>query len=570
MAPNERVRLGETSSGRGARGQPGRRVDLPVDEVLGGRGLVAGEPGSGASNTAGLLARAIADRDHGLLVVDDTGEYTAMLAGREFLHVGATGACDLRLDEDRAGPLAELAFEGELPVVFDRSTYRDAAAADAALAALSRRLFAVAEERPRPFLVVLEGLSEYLPDGDPEGDLGRILRRVARRGGARGLGVLGVSRRPADVDRAFVESCDWRVWHRLTRHEETMVLRRRVDGERASAVRGLSDREAFLVAGRADDVRRVEVDHVPAGHGRPPAGSDGPDRLEALRDRLDERGDRIAALEARLETAREVDDAADRFVDRLLDRLAESSLVGRERSESDRTGRDGTERPTRDGDGEARNGTDGVDEDAMAAFGDLLGDGTDDPSPNGNGSSEAAGGEPIGSGFAALAGAGAADEPDWSDDTSGGSGSTTVEDRDDGVRSPRPSVGAQVADFERGASAGVLAEADPTDDADGRPAVVARLVAALESLDEEAIALVEHYREEGPDRPADAHEAVTGWPDRVAAYRVNRELRRAGLVEHVGRGYYDYCLPATVREGCEADRSHGAYARDVEQEFLEA
>jgi hypothetical protein len=94
----------------------------------------------------------------------------------------------------------------------------------------------------------------------------------------------------------------------------------------------------------------------------------------------------------------------------------------------------------------------------------------------------------------------------------------------------------------------------------------------LEALDEPARAMLAYYRAEGPARPEAAHSAAPDRASRVPAYTLNRQLRRAGLIEHVGRGRYDYSLCERIEAGLPADRDQetaAVYVRDLEQASLD-
>jgi hypothetical protein len=56
------------------------------------------------------------------------------------------------------------------------------------------------------------------------------------------------------------------------------------------------------------------------------------------------------------------------------------------------------------------------------------------------------------------------------------------------------------------------------------------------------------YREIDACDPVDAHVAAGEVGDKQLAYSRNGPLRRAGFVEHVGRGRYAYAIPELVRE----------------------
>lgn len=71
-----------------------------------------------------------------------------------------------------------------------------------------------------------------------------------------------------------------------------------------------------------------------------------------------------------------------------------------------------------------------------------------------------------------------------------------------------------------------------------RRPVVAHLRSTIEQLDPVTRKMLAHYHEYGPASPLDAHVVAGGDGDRTAAYRRNGVLREASLVVHVGRGRY--------------------------------
>ncbi|MFB6165828.1 MAG: helicase HerA domain-containing protein, partial [Haloarculaceae archaeon] len=66
----ETIRVAELSDGPPLGEQPDRPVDLPVVEILTGRGFVTGKSGSGKSNTASVVAEKLLDSGFGILIVD--------------------------------------------------------------------------------------------------------------------------------------------------------------------------------------------------------------------------------------------------------------------------------------------------------------------------------------------------------------------------------------------------------------------------------------------------------------------------------------------------------------------
>ena len=87
-----------------------------------------------------------------------------------------------------------------------------------------------------------------------------------------------------------------------------------------------------------------------------------------------------------------------------------------------------------------------------------------------------------------------------------------------------------------------------TGDLTGRADVIERLRGVVSSLPAAAQRMLSFYRGAEICDPVDAHVAAGEVGDTHLAYSRNRLLRRAGFVEHVGRGRYAYALPGLVRE----------------------
>jgi len=332
----------EIDVGETAAGDP---YALPVEDVLTGRAFVTGKSGSGKSNTASVVAEGLLDRGHPFLVVDVDGEYHGLKQEYELLHVGATERCDLQVGPEHASKLAELALEQDVPIVLDVSGFVDEDVADALVENVAEELFAREQDIRRPFLLVVEEIHEYIPQQGGLDDVGEQLIRVAKRGRKRGLGMLGISQRPADVKKDFITQCDWLVWHRLTWDNDTDVVARVVDRDHADAVEDLNDGEAFVQADWSEtDVKRVQMRRkrtvdLGATPGledveRPELKSIGEDLVEELeeisaqeerrRDRIaeleatiEEKDDRIAELEDEVERLRTADEAIDLLTSRI-------------------------------------------------------------------------------------------------------------------------------------------------------------------------------------------------------------------------------------------------------------
>ena len=330
MADQKTITVGET-----AVGEP---YTLPIEDVLTGRGFVTGKSGAGKSNTGSVIVEELLEEGHPVLVVDTDGEYWGLKESYEILHVGATEECDLQVGPEHASKLAQLALEQHVPIVLDVSGYVDADVADELVHDVAHELFVRENDVRRPFLLLVEEVHEYIPQSGSPGDVGEMLIRVAKRGRKRGLGMVGLSQRPASVDKDFITQADLLVWHRLTWGNDVDVVRTVIDAAHADEVDDLGDGEAFVQADWNEaDVQRVQFrrkNTFDAGAApglddveRPELKSIGEDLAEELEEisaEQDRRQDRIAELEARLEEKDDVIAEKEAEIERL--RTADETL----------------------------------------------------------------------------------------------------------------------------------------------------------------------------------------------------------------------------------------------------
>ena len=232
---------------------------LPILDVLTGRGFITGKSGSGKSNTASVIAEELLDAGHAMLIVDTDGEYYGLKEAYEILHAGADETCDIQVGPEHAGKLAEIALRQNVPVVLDVSGYIEDKEARSVVQATAKALYDMEHEDRRPFLLMVEEVHEYLPEGPGLDELGETLIRIAKRGRKRGLGFVGISQRPADVKKDFITQCNYMLWHRLTWENDTKVVRRVVSKDASDLVQGFDDGEALLVADFLEERGRVQV-----------------------------------------------------------------------------------------------------------------------------------------------------------------------------------------------------------------------------------------------------------------------------------------------------------------------
>ncbi len=579
----ETVAVANVSDGPGGDGDhdPGTSVDLPVVDILTGRGFITGKSGSGKSNTASVLVENLLEKSFPVLIVDTDGEYYGLKEQFELLHAGADEECDIVVSPEHAERIAGLALEENVPIILDVSGYLDDEEAQRLLTEVAKRLFAKEKKLKKPFLMLVEECHEYLPEGGGMTDAGQMLIKIGKRGRKHGLGIVGISQRPADVKKDFITQCDWLVWHRLTWDNDTKVVGRILGSSYADAIEGLGDGEAFLATDWSGSLRRVQFHEKRTFDAGATPGLEDFERpelksidgdlvseLEAiseeqvrreseiadLRQELDRKEARIGDLERELEEARDLSRMADQFA-QAMSRTADAPYRGVE------SGGRATPTPA----GTASHPTAG---DAVPTL-DEYGDGGDPEdeasSADGGGATPVAAGDRGSDDVAARA-------PESDDIAAGdsqpdaGTGADTAAAPEDTGRS-----GTSVDDDDAEAvAAAAAAEASPghdggdgavpasevsperahehTADLTGRADVIDRLRGVVASLPAVARRMLACYRGVDVCDPVDAHVAAGGVGDTHIAYSRNRLLRRAGFVEHIGRGRYAYTLPALVRE----------------------
>jgi hypothetical protein len=337
----------------------GSRVSLPVEQVLTGRSFLTGKSGAGKSNTVSVTIEKLLGAGYPVLIVDTDGEYYGLKEEYELLHAGADEECDIQVSPEHAGKIAEMALEKNVPVILDVSGYLDGTEASDLIRETARHLFAKEKKLKKPFLLVIEEVHEYIPEGGGLDDTGRMLIKVGKRGRKHGLGIVGISQRPADVKKDFITQANWLVWHRLTWENDTNVVKRVVGSEYAEEVADLDDGEAFLQRDWTDGgVTRVQFDRKQTfDAGATPGLEDferpdlksvndalvddiaeitdakerEQDRIEELEAELGRKEDRIAELEEDLRTARNVSRAAKRMADALTGGGTEDQPFGYEK-----------------------------------------------------------------------------------------------------------------------------------------------------------------------------------------------------------------------------------------------
>jgi hypothetical protein len=566
MTERETITVADVSAGPGGDGtDPGTTVSLPAVEILTGRGFITGKSGSGKSNTASVVVERLLAANFPVLVVDTDGEYYGLKEEFEILHVGADEECDIQVNPEHAEKIASLALEQNVPIILDVSGYLDESEAKSLLLQTTRHLFAKEKKLKKPFLMLVEEVHEYIPEGGGMDETGKMLIKVGKRGRKHGLGIVGISQRPADVKKDFITQCDWLVWHRLTWRNDTKVVKRILGAEFSDAIEDMGDGEGFLVTDWSESIRRVQFRRKETFDAGATPGledferpdlksvsgdlvdelreiSDEKERRESeiadLRQELERKDQRIAELESELEEARDLRRFADQMAQAMF-RTAEAPYRGGEGRNLARP--DERERALREY--EAEEGPGGADADAAVEEAGASGAKTADATASDSvDADEADAAEEVAAAVAEEAAVNAAASADPDADLPFPT-ATDPGMSDDGADATDDD-GADAADADGGTATPSGAAPLPAGEAGD---VAAALRTRIDEFDDVTRRMLAEYRAAGVADPVSVQVAAGGPDDHKVAYARNRTLRKAGFVRHAGRGKYAYALPEYVR-----------------------
>ncbi|SMO74941.1 helicase HerA domain-containing protein [Halorubrum cibi] len=574
MTEQETIHVADVSEGIGgdATAEPGSPVELPVVDVLTGRSFITGKSGSGKSNTASVVIENLLSNGFPVMIVDTDGEYYGLKEEYEILHAGADEECDIVVSPEHAEKLANLTLEQNVPIILDVSGYLEEDTANELLLEVVKQLFAKEKRLKKPFLLVVEECHEYIPEGGGMDETGKMLIKVGKRGRKHGLGIVGISQRPADVKKDFITQCDWLCWHRLTWDNDTKVVGRILGSKYASAVEDLGDGEAFLMTDWDESIRRIQFHRKETFDAGATPGLDDFERPELksvssdlvgelqsisdeearreseladLRQELEKKDQRIRQLEGELEEARDLSNMADQFAQALLGKAEAPYRGGSGRSVASEKRLD--QSGLGEYDEEPTDETVGVDDDSGGSEGDVLDpdDGTDDPAGGGDDGGDDGG---------------IRDDGEIRDD-----GRDPGDERRDGHAENEIAAAADVDPVTRADVAEGALRFDDAIELGTREAVIDELRGRIESLPELSRGMLRHYRREGVSDPVAAHIDAGGDGDAGHAYSRHRPIRKAGLIRHAGRGHYAYAVPDLIREAY-ADRLDEPAVRETVRE----
>ena len=230
---------------------------FPTSEILTGRGFITGKSGAGKSNSSNVVAEELLELGLPFVIVDIDGEYWGLKEQYAIERAGRGDDVDFDLGLESVPELVDLVLEDTTPLILDVSAVPEDET-DAIVEAFVETLFERENDVRKPCLLFVEELHEFLPQRGGHDDLAELLIRVAKRGRKRGLGMCGMSQRPAAVDKDFITQCDWIVWHRLTWENDVSVVSQILGKEAADEVQDLETGEALVMTDWDEEVTRVQ------------------------------------------------------------------------------------------------------------------------------------------------------------------------------------------------------------------------------------------------------------------------------------------------------------------------
>lgn len=196
--------------------------NYPADFFIGQSIGILGIKGSGKSNTAAVFMEEFLTANLPILIVDIAGEYWSLQ--EKYPHITVIGKSietnvQIAITLDNAANVAETAYLNGASTVFDLSGYEDADR-EQMLNLYINRIWALSAECRIPLIIFLEEATNFIPQS---GDTSckRTLIRIATEGRKRGLSLIMISQRSAQVNKNALTQADILFLHKV-RHSIDM------------------------------------------------------------------------------------------------------------------------------------------------------------------------------------------------------------------------------------------------------------------------------------------------------------------------------------------------------------
>lgn len=174
-------------------------IKLEASDLVGKRVAVLGVSGQGKTNTAAVLIEESLSNGVPLTIVDIEGEYWSLKEQYQLLVVGAGPHVDMPASVEQAAALATFSVNEKISIVLDLSEFSEQESREFLLAYFEA-LWTAGGNKRQPYQIVLEEAHEWIPEGAGS-QLKSLISRIALRGRKRGLGIILMSQRAANVSK---------------------------------------------------------------------------------------------------------------------------------------------------------------------------------------------------------------------------------------------------------------------------------------------------------------------------------------------------------------------------------
>jgi len=190
------------------------RISLTLEELLTQRIAVLGVSGSGKTNTTAVIIEELLAGGVPLTICDIEGEYWGLKEKYQILIAGKGPNCELQVELEQAGTLAELSHTRRIPIILDFSEMAATEMQEFLLAYLNK-LWELSGKHKQPYAVVIEEAQEFIPQAGRT-LVKELVTKIALRGRKRGLMGIIVSQRSQKVDKSFLSQATLLFLHRVT------------------------------------------------------------------------------------------------------------------------------------------------------------------------------------------------------------------------------------------------------------------------------------------------------------------------------------------------------------------
>lgn len=192
------------------------KLNFTTADLIGSRCAVLGVSGSGKSMTARVLVEELLPHVP-MTLVDIEGELWSLKEQFDILHVGSNfrAESDLIVAPEDAGSLATWVWANNVSVILDMSEFDKTEDRNRFLLNYFEALWSAASGAPKPHTVLIEEVHEFVPE-DGTTFVKDLFTRFAKRGRKRGIGMIFVSQRSAEVSKALLTQAGLFFLHRVT------------------------------------------------------------------------------------------------------------------------------------------------------------------------------------------------------------------------------------------------------------------------------------------------------------------------------------------------------------------